>query len=363
MASYKAQCSKVGSFSYADNFKLYVVLSDGEISGNSSKVNYDVYCQSSGSGSINSNHYKYFSINGQEIVNTTENINVSSPNAYIHIASGTTDFIGHDSDGNKSIHFYAEIRANSYGVAATLEGDFNLVYIPQGANFELYSITSYDLDTVDIYYKLDKNVSSVHVSVNEGEYIPVSTVSGDWSKDATARIYNLNPNTEYKFKIKATVNNIEVITNYMYVTTKDIAKITILENFNFGDNINLIKSNPSGNKNIIRVIDIDSNKNIKTIEDTSNNMNIEFTQDELDLIYKLLKNNNIKLRFYIDTIKNNKQWSSNKDVYCFLNGNAKTSHIHINENDKRAKLWINIEGVYKRAVAWIKVNNVWRRCI
>ena len=39
MAQYEAQCSKVGSFAYSQYFKLYVVLTDGEVSGNYSKVN------------------------------------------------------------------------------------------------------------------------------------------------------------------------------------------------------------------------------------------------------------------------------------------------------------------------------------
>ena len=58
MATYTAECSKVGSFNYAQYFTLYVVLNDrdGESSSNKSFVDYDVYCQSSGSGSIKANH-------------------------------------------------------------------------------------------------------------------------------------------------------------------------------------------------------------------------------------------------------------------------------------------------------------------
>jgi len=131
MAQYEAQCSKVGNFGYSQYFKLYVILTDGEVSGNYSKVNYNVFCQSSGSGSISATHWKYFNLNGQEIYNVTEKINVSSPNAYIYIASGTTDWIEHNHDGSKSIWFSAQIKGNSYGVSASLEGTFELVKIPR----------------------------------------------------------------------------------------------------------------------------------------------------------------------------------------------------------------------------------------
>ena len=133
MPTYSSQCSAVGSFAYAGYFKLYVELTEKWVdnTNNTSYVDYNVYCQSSGSGSINANHYKYFSINGEEKINTTENVNVSSPNAYISIASGTIGPIYHNEDGSKSISFYAEIKGSTYGVQAVCEGTFELTQIPR----------------------------------------------------------------------------------------------------------------------------------------------------------------------------------------------------------------------------------------
>lgn len=136
MATYTARCSPVGGFSYANNFMLYVILNETNISteNNSSRISYDVYCQSSGSGSINAIHFKYFNLNGQDIINANANVNVSSPNAYISIASGTTGDIVHNNDGSKSVNFRAILQGSRYGVSASVEGTFVLSTIPRASS-------------------------------------------------------------------------------------------------------------------------------------------------------------------------------------------------------------------------------------
>lgn len=136
MATYSAQCSAVGGFSYANYFKLYVELTETEVSiaNNTSKVQYNVYCRSSGSGSISANHYLYFNINGSDKRNETIKVNVSSPNANIPIASGTTEAITHNNDGTKSISFSAQIKASSYGVSASTSGTFTLSTIARASS-------------------------------------------------------------------------------------------------------------------------------------------------------------------------------------------------------------------------------------
>lgn len=133
MATYSKKCSAVGGYSYATNFTLYIELTETDINttNNTSKIKYKVYCQSSGSGSINARHLKYFKLNGNTIINETVNVNVSSPNAYISIASGTTSAITHNSDGTKSVSFEAEIDAASYGVSASKSGTFTMSSIPR----------------------------------------------------------------------------------------------------------------------------------------------------------------------------------------------------------------------------------------
>lgn len=103
------------------------------IDANTSNVHYKVYAQSSGSGSINATHNKQFVLNGSTIIDWTGNVNVRSPNAYIGIAEGDMNNIGHNSDGSMSISFYAQIAASSYGISAGLSGTFYLTTIPRAS--------------------------------------------------------------------------------------------------------------------------------------------------------------------------------------------------------------------------------------
>lgn len=136
MATYSQRCSSVGGYSYANNFTLYVILNETNVNvgANTSQIQYNVYCQSNGSGSIGARHLKYFNLNGQDIINSTVQVNASSPNAYIGIASGTTGTISHNSDGTKSVSFSARIQASSYGVSASVSGTFTLSTIPRASS-------------------------------------------------------------------------------------------------------------------------------------------------------------------------------------------------------------------------------------
>ena len=133
MATYSQKCSSVGGYSYATNFTLYIELTETSVdtTNNTSKIKYNVYCKSSGSGSISARHYEYFKLNGQTIIDETVSVSASSPNANIPIASGTTSAIAHNSDGTKSVSFEAEIDAASYGVSASKSGTFSLSTIPR----------------------------------------------------------------------------------------------------------------------------------------------------------------------------------------------------------------------------------------
>lgn len=136
MATYSQKCSAVGGYGYANNFTLYVILNETNVNveANTSQIQYNVYCQSNGSGSISARHLKYFNLNGQDIINSTVQVDARSPNAYIGIASGTTGTISHSSDGTKSVSFTAKIQASSYGVSATVSGTFTLSTIPRASS-------------------------------------------------------------------------------------------------------------------------------------------------------------------------------------------------------------------------------------
>lgn len=242
MATYTQVCSQVGNFSYAKYFTLYVALSDrdGNTSTNKSQVDYNVYCQSSGSGSISANHQLYFSLNGNVIKNENTYVNVSSPNAFIQIASGTLE-VEHNSDGSKTINFEASIKATGgYGVSASKSDTFELTKINRYPTFTVKpSMTDKGLNWIkfkygsvnmrsDLYYSLD-NSNWTHIDADE------------------TKISGLEPETKYTIYVQARnqADNSLKTTETISETTYAIAKISSVNNFNHGDNASVSITNPA----------------------------------------------------------------------------------------------------------------------
>jgi len=369
MATYSQGCYSIGGYGYAGNFTLYVELSEKWIdtNANTSYVDYNVYCQSSGSGSINANHFKYFAIDGNEVLSTTERVSASSPNAYIHLCDGTIGPLSHDGNGNRSVGFYAEITASSYGVGASIEGTFNLATIPRYAYFSKHQLEGTGLNNIDIRYRPDRTITGVQYSLNGGSWTNISTISGQWNSpnnDIVYRISNLSPNTNYSVRTRIQyANNLWTTSGTISATTKDIARIVSAPNINFGDSIRITKTNPSGNQNNIKIQTLNPTTIIRTITQTSNDMTITLTQEEWDTLYKKLGNSNsITIRYLVETVGTT-TYNNYVDKTLTLTGNQKTANIKINGSWKRAKKWVKINGSWKRCVRWIKVNGSWKRCI
>lgn len=178
MATYTKGCSKVGSFNYATNFTLYVVLeeTDIDVNNNRSKIKYNVYCQSSGSGSISSKHTKWFRLNGSDITNESVQVNVSSPNAYIAIASGTTGYITHNNDGTMSVQFGASIKADSYGVSAETSGNFVMSTIPRASGVSCTTANIGETATIIINSAVSSWTHNIWATVGSGDNALTVTV-------------------------------------------------------------------------------------------------------------------------------------------------------------------------------------------
>lgn len=203
MATYSASCSKVGSFSYASNFTLYVVLTERDVSvaNNTSYVDYNVYCRSSGSGSLQSNHYEKFVINGQSIKDETVYVNVSSPNANIAIASGSIGPITHNADGSKTISFNAQIQATAYGVSASLSDNFTLTTIPRTSNISLSSssVTLGNAVTINTNRASSSFTHKLYYQIDNGSWnLIASNVGASYSWTTPLSIANSIPNATSK---------------------------------------------------------------------------------------------------------------------------------------------------------------------
>jgi len=368
MARYTAGCSSVGGYGYAGNFTLYVDLTEKWIdsSSNSSYVDYNVFAQSNGSGSISSRHFKYFNIGSEEKVNVTENVNASSPNAYIQIASGTIGPIYHDSSGNQIIYFNAQIKASSYGISAEIDDSFRLSTIPRYT-----TVTNTErgktVNSISVNWTTTDARDYTQYSLNGGAWQDAyDTVASD-NKSGYYTISGLNPNTQYsvKTRCKRTDSQLWSEAGAINIKTYDIAKITSISNFVLGDNLTVDYSNPSGSQIALGIFKEDRTTKLLDYRNCSGNRYIyNFTNAELDNLYKYLNNKNdttvcIKIR----TTSNNIQYYNENFSILILTGNQKTGHIKLNGNWHRTKKWIKIDGTWRRCVRWINVNGVWKRCI
>lgn len=282
---------------------------DGNSATNQSVVDYNVYCQSSGSGSISANHDLYFELGGNVIRNENVYVSVKSPNAYIHIASGSMP-VTHDNDGNKSIWVGASIRATGgYGVSASIGTTFELNKIPRYANVSI-SAKSKTLNTLTYNCSVDATIDWKQYKIN----------GGSWIDDGGSNtIRNLTPNTTYSIKVRVrrTDSQLWSESNTISMTTYDIARITSAPDLNIGDSHDITWSNPSGAEISLKLCQTDGTliTDYEKVTGTSK----KITPDA-SAIYKLTPNSNtITLRYIITTAGN---YTAYKDcVFTVINSN------------------------------------------
>lgn len=331
MATYTQKCSSVGGFGYAGNFTLYVTLTDrdGSSETNKSFVDYNVYCQSSGSGSISAKHRRFFSINNSTKIDETSTINASSPNAYISIARGTIE-VTHNEDGTKTIPFSAQIQGSSYGVSASISGNFTLNKIDRYAKFSKSWVYGTTLNTVDVLYRPDRTIIAVQYSLNGGAWANISTVSGNWNSpnnDVIYRVSNLNPNTKYTIKTRIQNNGgLWTESPTMNFTTKDIARLTDTPNVNIGSSHVVKWTNPGGATTSLKLCKTNSTviQDFGTITGTQKTITPTASK-----IYPLTpKSNTITLRYIITSVQNGKTYTSYRDCkFTVVNSNPTFSNF------------------------------------
>lgn len=235
---------------------------------------------------------------------------------------------------------------------ATLEQQIQVSFV----NFYAKTI---NLDYAQIYYSTSASIDSAKYSLDGGPWIDVPNF-GAWGNDFD--LINLEPNRVYSLRIKATKQGVDFISNSLSFTTKDIARITQLKDFNFGDSIRIIKDNPPREKNDIE-IKIENElirKEINSLDD----LTITFTQEELDKIYKIMNlANQITFTINVITTRGAKSWTSNRNAQCKMTGNAKTCYVVVDGVLKRAEVYIVENNMLKRAIVAVTQNRRIKGCL
>lgn len=306
-------------------------------------------------------------IAGREFSNT---LNISlSPGEVVQLVSATADNIAHNWDGSLSIEIAASgdlPSGSGYGpLWGEARGNVWLTQIPRQANFTKVEIRNTATERFDVYYNLDKTVDAMQYRLNNGDWQNIYPYWGSWNKECAFTIKNLLPNTNYSIQLKNTCNGIDTYSPIHKVRTLDIAKFTNLNDFFFGDAVNITKVNESNWWNYL-TIKVGNTVIVERRKLDSNNFAFIFTQEELDKLYKTLDGfNKTTVEFVLITSNEHQDWTSSKKVQCIFNGKQKTINYYIADQvSKRAQLGYYIaDGVRKNAVILIKKNGKWRKCL
>lgn len=330
------------------------------ISGNYSDVYWEMKLVATSDGRIDSRVQKDYSvvINGNTY--TGKNYVGISNNSSKILASGTTR-IYHNSDGTKSFNYsfsqYFGITWSNTTFIGTKSGSGSgtLDTIPRYANITSFKVDSTALNSITLSWNANAECDWVQYSLNSGAWINTS--------GTRFTIGNLQPNTNYSIKIKVRRKDSQLWTtsNSISGRTKDIARISQSSNFEFGDSVQLVISNPSGNTKNIKLKTLNPEQTILSRNNVDNSIILTLTDDEWDTLYSKLGNNNsMNIRYVVETIGNN-VYTDFKDNILTLTGNMKTARIGTLGETKRAKVFFNDNGTIRRAVGWMKINGEIKR--
>lgn len=234
---------------------MYVILNETQVdvNNNRSKIEYNVYCQSSSSGWFTGTHTRKFILNGTTYINETSNISCKSPNAYIPIASGVTDYIAHDNDGSKTVSFEAVIQGSTYGVSAEISGTIALTTLPRASSISCTTANVEETSIIVINSVVPEWTHNVFVSFNGIALTILTDVKGGtYSWTIPESFYSKIPNE----KLGTGVMSVDTYNGNTLVGSKAI-------NFTVMTNEEKCKPNLSATvvDNNSSTIDITKNKN------------------------------------------------------------------------------------------------------
>lgn len=227
-----------------------------------------------GSSSIYYHHDNVFQLNGDTVYSGSSSEAVTTNDVMAEgtytINQNNTNKLRVDMDGG--IYSYE----NNINTA----DEWTLDDIPRFAKATI-SLNSRTLNTIKIDYSVDATIDGIWVSKNGGDW------QGGYALTSPINITGLSPNTKYTLKIRVKRKDSQLYSesNTIEVTTYDIAKISVLSNFEHGINENVTITNPASISNLSLVMKIGNTQILSRNVSTGNNT-ISFSDTELDNIYK-----------------------------------------------------------------------------
>ena len=142
---------------------------------------------------------------------------------------------------------------------------------------------------MEILYNSNKNLVAAESSLNGGNWKLLTIKSGNWNVGNNNVVYTisgLNPNTTYTIQTRiANVNGLWTYSNKLTFTTKDIARISNVNNFEHGNTVTALITNPAGISGLNLVMKIGGTQILSRTAKIGSNT-ISCTDAELDNLYK-----------------------------------------------------------------------------
>lgn len=358
-----------GSFASHFTCKLTVWEISYDIASNSSSVGYRLELISGSSGRFSDLKASFkVCLDSQGSPQYKEGSGTYSSQSYNTaqtICEGTRT-VYHNSDGTKNIGCWASLdfESNTYSPGDfSPSGYMDLTTIPRYAEFNGHRTEITGVDYIQIAYNSNKTLVGAEYSLNGGSWTPLTIISGQWNQPNNTVIYqisNLKPNTVYQVRTRiAHVSGLWTYSNTLSISTRDIARISTLNDFMHGDKINVVITNPGAISGLNLVMNI-NNEQILSRNVAIGNNEIVFSDEELDSLYQKYGSSSNLIATFVLT---GKEYTDSKTCNIMLTGNQKTIRTNQQETWKRAKVWINIEDLWKRGVIYKKINGSWKRGI
>lgn len=290
------------------------------------------------------------------VVNTFSKASTSVGSDWVTMLEFYVDPVAHNSDGSGScyIEAYCNGPSGTSMAGESVSGSqwVGLDKIPRYANLTSYSVKSRTIDTITLQFSADS-------TLDWAQYMEEGYGWADLPNDCTIR--NLSPNTTYKIKIRVRRADSQLWTEsgYISASTHDIGKISILNNFEHGNDVKLTITNPSGSSLSLAMKVGETQiltRNVSIGENT-----IIFSEEELDNLYKIYGSSDKLTAIFVLTTAN--KYTNQRSCVITLTGKQKTSYVEVDGQIKRAEVFIEVNGQIKRAITFFSKNKVPKRCI
>lgn len=223
-------------------YKLIVTENSTNTSNNTSSVTVEVYIGRRASAS-----YMYgANINCTVGVTGCSNQNINyansgrvniSANSWLKIGQVTFN-VPHNSDGRKDVSISSSFNSNISPSSGSANGTMTLTAIPRYASIS-HSLNSTGLNNIKINWSSDSNCDAIQYSLNGGNWINTG--------GKPYNISGLSPNTNYSIRtrVRRADSGLWTESGTISATTKDIGRISGVNNFEHGSNAVVSVSNPS----------------------------------------------------------------------------------------------------------------------